>query len=285
MVCTLSYGSSVMSDYRAFTLPPSKLGGALFCVLSLLANVASAEKGQLLYYDPDGNQQAIVSIAAAFNDYLTKRQIPLTFQPLQRRADLEAAVDKSPNSYFIVSALTLDRWKSRKIRVLLNQDSGGDIYFRKKLVDTATTPDAKFAAKTVALSMGENAADLAQRVLGDLRGIGMKTDGMIVIPVVKDVDALFALSFGQVQSALVTQASLEVMGRVNPVAAKRMRIVGETARILRAPLCAIGGGNAEVEAQLVTALVAMADDVEGRRAIKAMGFEKWVEPKRSSVQQ
>ena len=45
----------------------------------------------------------------------------------------------------------------------------------------------------------------------------------MVVPVAKDIDALFALTFGHVQGALVTPSSLDVLKKVNPNAAASKR--------------------------------------------------------------
>ncbi len=58
--------------------------------------------------------------------------------------------------------------------------------------------------------------------------------GVHVIPVAKDIDALLALSFGQVQAALVTPDSVEVLKRINPGASAKFRTVYTTSPILRA---------------------------------------------------
>ena len=64
-----------------------------------------------------------------------------------------------------------------------------------------------------------NRAATISKLKDDLqKGDKPVTPGM-VIPVAKDIDALFALTFGHVQGALVTPSSLDVLKRVNPAAA------------------------------------------------------------------
>ncbi len=243
----------------------------------LMSRDAFAER-TLAYFDPDGNQQAIVSITTAFNDYLTKRKLPLTFQPVQQLTKLNELIASGTVDYAIVSSRMIPELKARK-KVLLIQEAGGDIYYRKMLVDRAADPNAKFSGRTIAVSLSDAAAGGTQRLLGELSQQGINTTGVFVIPVVKDVDALLALAFGQVQGALVTQASMEVVKRINPQAVQQMRVVRESARILRSQLCQIGEPLAERDERMVRAMVQMAGDPDGARSLKAMGFDRWIEAK------
>lgn len=71
------------------------------------------------------------------------------------------------------------------------------------------------------------------RLTAELAALGVTGARIVTVP--KDIDALLALSFGQVDAALVTPISVDVLREVNPQVASKFRILAETAKILRSP--------------------------------------------------
>ena len=154
--------------------------------------------------------------------------------------------------------------------------SGGSSFYSKVLVDSGRGDPGDLRGRAVAATvLSANAEVALKETLEVLRRGGNKVDGARGIPVSKDIDALLALTFGQVQAALVTPDSIEVLKKINPSAPK-FRVVFKTEPILRPPLCEVGKrSSARDKAALVSALMEMSKDELGQKTIKAMGFDQW----------
>ncbi len=258
---------------------PAKHGRALkklvtmWCALSALAlwSGRSYAAQELLYFDPDANHQAIVAIQNIVSSYLQARGVTLVFQPVQRRAKFNELLSGGKPMAAIVASTVLKDIKPNRLRILLVPTSGGSMYYRKRLVDRSVS--GSFVGKTIATAMSDSSAESQQRALQDFRKAGVLPN-VTLIPVAKDIDGLLALSFGQVDGAVVTQSSIDVLKRLNPAAAANIRIVYETSDILRSPLVSFGLST-EYEKKLTDAFADMARDPRGLQALQIMGFDGW----------
>lgn len=251
----------------------------LSVVLSAFAALfpsAAFSADSLLYYDPDANHQAIVSISNAFNTYLTNQKVDVKFQAVQNKEQFESLMQQGGGNVAIVSAAYVrDPKASVKLKPVLVPAQKGEVYYRKWLMDKGDdkTP---FSAKTIAVTLPNKSAlnEASDAIVTGLKKSGINAGGVIVVPVGKDIDALLALAFGTVQAALVTPSSFEVLRRINPSAAQQLHKVYETDNILRPPFCTRAGGAASPT--LLAALSQMKNDDEGKRALQTMGFDDWV---------
>lgn len=244
-------------------------------LLALACALVGASDGRhgLLFYDPDANHQAIVDITSAFNGYLARVSGALTFQPVQDRAAFEGLLRDHQGEFAIVSSQYLRQ--SKGLSPLLVPTAKGDPFYKKLLVDTGNGAAGALEGKAIAATLtGEDRS--GQAVLALLREGGVKVNGAVIVPVSKDIDALLALSFGQVQAALVTQASIDVLTKLKPRLVADIRTVYQTPRILRSPLCAIGDVSSDRKKEFVDAMRSMASDTEGSAAMRTMGFDQWV---------
>jgi ABC-type phosphate/phosphonate transport system substrate-binding protein len=250
----------------------------LLAVCSLSPGALAAEPSEqlVLFYDPDANHQAIVNIAGWLNSYLTTAASKHRFQPVQDRAAFEKLSAQPAAEYAIVASTYLREVGTTRLRPLLVPSSGGNVHYRKLLVGRAqTSRDLKNAniAATVVVSGSAG----TESVLRLLRNLGVQAQGAHVIPVSKDIDALLALSFGQVDAALVTPTSLAVLERINPAAVKSFTTIVETRPILFSPLCAVSRNTTPDEQKKMTAVFTeMGKDENGRKAMHMLGFEQWV---------
>lgn len=261
----------------------SRLGLALLAMAMMATFPAQEAAGQgsgiIVYFDPDANHQSISQISRSFSRYLGNAGIGLTLQPVQSRERFEELLEDPDTKFALVASAYLQDAEDGTLDPILIPTAGNTRYYRKVLVDTGqgTAGDLQGAA-IAATVFGEDASDGAESVLGILETGGVEVDGASVIPVSKDIDALLALSFGQVRAALVTRGSIAVMRRINPEAASTFRTVFTTRPILRSPLCTVSGRASRAErASLISALQEMAEDTAGRRVLLRMGFDGWSE--------
>ena len=81
--------------------------------------------------------------------------------------------------------------------------------------------------------------------------------------------AQFALAFGQVEAALVTEGSLRVLKKLQPSALDTMREIYRTPKILRAPLVAFGPqANGSLKKVMIAAFLDFSKDDIQRMVIR-----------------
>lgn len=248
--------------------------------LALVAAAAPPTAGEpadlLLFYDPDANHQAIVNITSWFNTYLRDSGSGLSFQPVKDRAAFESLLGEPSTKFAIVSSAFLREGKEKGLSALLVPSSSGDVYYRKKLIDRGQGQLGDLSGANIAATVTDRSRG-GEVVLESLRAAGIEIGSAHIIPVSKDIDALLALSFGQVQAALVTPSSVEVLKRINPAAVASFRTVLETKPILRSPLCSVTKNTTAEEREKITAAIKkMVEDENGRKATRTLGFDQWV---------
>ncbi len=240
--------------------------------------MASQSPDLLLFYDPDANHQAIVNISSWFNNYLRDSDSGLSFQPVKDRKTFEKLLRQPTTKFAIVSSAFLRDSRGKGLNALLVPSMAGDVYYRKKLFDKGQGTAGDLSGANIAATVtGADANKGGESVLAGLRRTGLKLTNAHIIPVSKDIDALLALSFGQVQAALVTPSSVEVLKRINPAAVASFRAVIETKPILRSPLCAVTDNTTVGERDAMSrAIATMGEDENGRKAMRTLGFDQWV---------
>ncbi len=257
---------------------------ALSFALLSLSGPSAADKQPLPFFDPDANHQAIASIKTWVDTYLDERGTLYFFQPVKDVDALKKVLEQSKPPYAIVSgAVAKDFVKNQKARVLLVPKAGGSIYYTKKLVDRKA-PGQPFAAKTIAAAIGEASGPQAAQLLRTLSAAGLPVTGTVVISVAKDIDALLALTFGQVDAAIVTQQTIDLVAKLNPAASAKLRQVYETPQIIRPPLITFTPQASSGEASLVDAFLSMERSEVGRKAVKALGFDGWTRHEQGGLQ-
>jgi ABC-type phosphate/phosphonate transport system substrate-binding protein len=233
--------------------------------------------GRIVYFDPDANHQAIVNIATWFTDYLASASVELVFQAVESRDAFERLLTDPKTRYALVSSTYL-AGSDAKLEPILVPQVGGDPFYYKVLIDVGIGDGHDMSGKNLAATVIAKAGSTNfKELLSSLSAGGVRVEGTHVIPVAKDIDALLALSFGQVQAALVTPDSVEVLKRINPGVAAKFRIVYRSSPILRATMCEVGKKSTPKErGSLVSALQRMSQSDDGRKAMRTMGFEGWI---------
>ena len=97
-----------------------------------------------------------------------------------------------------------------------------------------------------------------------------------LIPVPKDVDALLAVSFGQVDAAFVSTAQFERLARVNPTLTGALHELGYSDETPLPRVYATGFASRESAAALADALERSASVASGRRLTSLLGYDQWM---------
>jgi len=248
----------------------------LLVVGLLLSAPVLADEGQVLLFDPDGSYGNLQELTSYFQKFLDKQSPGWTFQAVRQRSVFEDLVKQPGKRLAIVSSEYLRSGGTGKLTPLLVPAVGDDYYYRKLLVDNGTGDKKALADKSIAVTNVNGAASPQARALvAELGSLGATNASLVNVP--KDVDALMALYFGQVDAALVTPSSIDVLKRVNPVAAGALRVLFEFGKLLRPPLCAPMKSMPPAQVDAMTKIMkSMSEDTNGKEVMRRMGFDNWV---------
>jgi len=109
-----------------------------------------------------------------------------------------------------------------------------------------------------------------------LEAFHLGTQSAKVVAVPKDVDALLALTFGQVDAALVTSQQYEILASSNPAEAERLQVLALSPEIRLPPVFATASAAPDERRRLALALAALATSDPGREALELLGFDAFV---------
>lgn len=232
----------------------------------------------LVFFDPDANHQAIASITGSFNRFLRTESSNISFQAVQNREQLDSLLEQPRVVLAFVSVAYLRERKQHRLVPKLVPAKNGDVSIRKVLYHVGKAQPGNLSGLRIAASAPHrDPSQASAEILSNLRRLGLLVKGSIAIPVAKDIDALLALSFGQVDAALVTGASVSVLRRINPSAVKTFKALLETS-LVRPPLCVVEGRlSSERAHRLIRDLRNMDQNPDGRRAMLSLGFTEWMD--------
>jgi putative tryptophan/tyrosine transport system substrate-binding protein len=225
----------------------------------------------VVFYDPDANHEALVRITSWFTEFLNQIDPKLRLQPVRGAAAFEKLA-KAGEADFAILPESYVRRKQRSgmLTPVLVPSAKGSVHYKKALF--AQQDGGRYASIAAAVP-GKAGGD----VLKSLESIGVDVTGVTIIPVSKDIDALLALVFGQVDAALVVPESLEVIKPIHPGAEESLHKVRETKPILRSPLCALTANvDPAYQERVVAAVRKMSANSAGVRAMRTLGFDAWV---------
>lgn len=240
-------------------------------------HAADGSADEVLFYDPDANHQAIIQISGWINKFLARSELELRFRPIQRDTVFEATLTKGTAKYALISSEYLSRGGASTMAPILVPVSKGDAYYRKVLLDRGGEETPEYANKTIAATLTAGSErEASKRLLDSLARSGIATQGARILRVSKDIDGLLALAFGRVDAAVVTKASVATLEHLNANVAASLRLVAETAQILRSPLCAHEDVEPQQREAVVRTFESMDADPDGKNAMVALGFDAWV---------
>lgn len=233
--------------------------------------------GNIVLYDPDANFSAMDDIIAGLNQHFAVRVPGVRVQATHNRETFEATVKNTHAEYVVVASTYLKDVAALPLQPLLVPLLSGNAFYRKVLVDNGQGAPRSLAGRQIAtVTTGNRGRGGRNDFLEVLKNDGITSDGAVLIKVSKDIDALLALTFGQVQAALVTQGSINVIKEINPSAAASLRVLWTSGPILRSPLCAVKENESMSRREpMVSAFMTMGQTANGRAAMQTLGFEDW----------
>lgn len=250
----------------AAVLAVAGLGAAPSC--------ARAADSEFFFYSPQVGTGNLSQLKQVADRFLRSSQTSLSFQPFARFEDLEREFDRHQPAFLIAPEwVAIDHCLGKALRPLARPVRNGKLYDRRALVASraATGPadieGGAIAATVPATGLGSSSASLAhfRRQHPDVR----------VIPVPKDIDALLAVGFGQVDAAFVSMTQLEMLARVNPALTGKLHELGYSTASPFPALYATEFADDKAVAGMRTALRSIGENEAGARLVRLLGYDGW----------
>jgi hypothetical protein len=237
---------------------------------------AELNSNTLYFYSPEINTARNTVLKGTFDQYFATQGAYL-FQPVKEQAVFENLllsdqVDGLIMSFDHFSHLinTVPEISSRYSRVLQGEKNGSDTYL-KLLVSTNVS--TSYSGQVLASSQRRAfTLSMLDRIFPDMPASSV--DGLNILEVPKDIDALMAVGFGLANMALTTDDSLSTLSALYKEQYGQMNIVGKSIpqkrMILVLPKSSIDDG-----ALLGGVIYSMPQSALGRRVMKLLGLDSW----------
>jgi len=230
----------------------------------------------LYFFSPDWRPPDLGALGAAVEKTLSASGVPVSFQAFTRYEDFEHQLIDSPPAFLIAPAwLGTNPAATRglALTVLARPLHHGKDTYRKALMTRPGIDSIDDLARgSIAATLHSMSNGSPDVVLGAFH---LAVDSARVVPVPKDVDALLALSFGQVDAALVTSKQYDDLERTRPAEAERLRVLAFSPEVGLPPLFATPQADPAVAARLRDAFVRLADLPDGAAILSMLGFDRF----------
>lgn len=231
----------------------------------------------LYFFSPDWRPPDLGRLTVAVEDALRAGDVHVSFQAFTRYEDFERQVLEQAPDFLIAPAWLDDAGAispGLSLVVVAQPLRHGKSTYRKALM---TRPGIDSMDD---LARGSIAATVHSMSGGSpgavLDAFHLAVDSAKVVPVPKDVDALLALSFGQVDAALVTSEQYEQLARTRPAEADRLRVLAFSPEVRLPPVFASRSADPALRERLRDQLVRLAELPRGSEVLEMLGFDRFV---------
>jgi hypothetical protein len=241
--------------------------------MSVLATVllfSSPSRGDsvlIYFYNPDANLGDMAKLKSEVQAYFQAIEPGATLKAFLRLQDLLTALKSQPPDFLVASSWVTKTYAGQYgLKPLLVGRVGAERAYAKVLISKkAVSPGATPSLSTVGL--GAQNLDVLKSLVPDLR----KFPSLNVVEVSKDLDAVLAVSFDQVDLGLVRSENIEAIRKVNQVAVANLKVLARSTPI-EYP---IFSATAKVQAPVADKFVKGLQATKGTQALDLMGFESW----------
>ena len=197
---------------------------------------------QLFFFNPDANVKEFTRLVGSANGYLQSAGVDAKLQPFVKAEAMEGMVAAKKAPFAIVSSWYYNIAKDAlSLEPLMMPSTGGKTVYKKVLLvrSGSATDVAAVSGKLATTSLGKE----NQKFLNDFvfKGACLNVGGLNIIWVQKDIDALLALKFRQVDAALVVERNVEILKKVSPQTVAGLEVIFTSPEIPESPLCALSG--------------------------------------------
>ena len=211
----------------------------LFYLLFLASTIRSASTANFYYFNPDSAHSNFINLKQMMDKFLRTEGLTFSFQPFNRFLDFDRQVrEKRPALLYLPEWYLKQDGNDKKYKPFLVPVSHGVTTYRKVLLvaaDSALTKE-KLANVTIAMTpVGPAGMTLLNEAI--FKANGLDANRLKFITTTKDADALFALALGQVPAALISQNTMDRIGKLNPQILKNVKPLAVSAPLPMPMLC------------------------------------------------
>jgi hypothetical protein len=233
-----------------------------------------ADETLFYFFSPDWRPPDFSKLTFAVEQALGGSDVPVVFQAFTRYEDFERQVRAQPPTFMIAPAW-LEGPGGTSIggafSVIARPLRAGRSTYRKALMTRSNADSIDDLARgSIAATLHSMGSGDPDAVLGSFH---LASGSARIVPVPKDIDALLALSFGQVDAALVTSEQYEQLARTSPAEAERLRVLAFSSEVGLPPVFASPAAG-EADRERLAALLARLREVpNGAELLAMLGFD------------
>jgi ABC-type amino acid transport substrate-binding protein len=235
---------------------------------------AAAEPVRLFYFSPDFSPGNLSVLTQAAEAYFRESKADTRFQAFVRYEDFAREVAAQKPEFVVVPD-----WANTtgclgiELRALAKPVRGGESHGRKALVvrpTVRTFDDIAGGSIAATVPPGGSAPD------SGLERIRREHPNVKIIPVPKEIDALLAVAFGQVDAAYVSTGQFGLLAGVSPKLGTDLKELGYAESTPFPMIYATAYASDAEIASVESAVATVATTGSGKRLIGLLGYDGWV---------
>jgi len=249
----------------------------LICLLLLVSAAKVAEHLSFFYFNPDSHQSNLSQLKSDMDSALIHNQQKFSFQPFARLDDFNKQLRSQRPSLLYIPHWYLDRFgKELGLRPLLHSLRENKTTYRKQLITNIRSNKKIHELENGSLAMttmGPDSRSILNSVIFSQHKI--RAEKLSIVEVPKDADAVFAVALGQVDSALVSETSLQLLKLRNPRLTASVHVIADTKPITLPVLCYLEGTFTEKELDTLRKQLSKPSPQKGKSIFNILNIDTW----------
>jgi hypothetical protein len=247
----------------------------LVCAVIILFLHAPSLKAEVMiyFYNPDANLRDVAQLKSQVQEYFQSIDPNASLKAFLRLQDLLNALKSQPPDFLVASSWVIKSYGASFgfKPLLVGQGAGGKSYY-KVLISKKGLPESSSPSLSM-VGLGESNAAGLKALVPELK----KYSNINVVEVSKDIDAVFAVSFDQVDMALVHPQNIEAVRKANQSAVSEVKILAKSMPIEYPIFSSTPKASSSVVDKFVKGLQSSKDG-KSIQALNLMGFAGWGAP-------
>jgi len=247
---------------------------ALACLLLTFHTRADAAQAKLFFFSPDFSPGNLSVLTQAVDAYLREAGTDTDFQAFVRFEDFLREVSTQQPDFVVVPHWAATRaCMGFELVPLARPVRGGESFGRKALI---ARPNVRGLAQLRNASIAATLPPGGTPAGSGLDRIRREQPGVRIIQVPKEIDALLAVAFGQVDAAYVSTRQFDMFASVNPKLGGGLKEIGYAENMPFPLIYATANADTTEIAQLQKAITGVSTSGTGKRLVGLLGYDGWV---------
>ncbi|HET9062646.1 MAG TPA: PhnD/SsuA/transferrin family substrate-binding protein [Candidatus Binatia bacterium] len=247
---------------------------ALACLLLGVPARAHAAHPKLFFFSPDFSPGNLSVLTQAVDAYLREAGTETRFQAFVRFEDFRREVAAQRPDFIVVPDwAATPACVGSELVPLARPIRGGESFGRKALIARAGIRSlAELRNASIAATVPPGGSPPGS----GLDRIRREQPGIRIIQVPKEIDALLAVAFGQVDAAYVSTRQFDMFAGVNPKLGTELKEIGYAEAMPFPLIYATANADADEITQLRNAIAEVSTSGTGKRLVGLLGYDGWV---------